>query len=289
MSDLSVVLRKPTAADAPALGRILYEAFATFHRKHNFEPDIPSVEMGVHFMGMLTTHPKMFGVVAESDGKIVGSNFLDERNEIVGVGPITVDPTAQARGIGKKLMQAVIERGRSAPGIRLVQDAFNTASMSLYTSLGFDAVEPLAKVSGTCRSKPTDARARRMTADDLPSCGDLCRRIYGFDRNGELQDELKTFAPVVLERGGRIAAYCSAPNFWIANHGVAEAEQDMRDLLIGASHLGPEPISFLLPIRNASFFRWILSEGLRVNKPMTLMSMGKYQDPKGWYFPSVDY
>jgi predicted N-acetyltransferase YhbS len=293
VAETSVTLRKPVPSDAPVLGRILYEAFATFHRKHNFQPDIPSVEMGVEFMQMLTTHPKFFGVVAESGGKIVGSNFLDERGEVRAVGPITVDPLSQARGVGKKLMQAVIDRGRGAASVRLVQDAFNTASMSLYTSLGFDPIEPLALVQGSCRSKPDpkprDVHARPMTERDLAACAELCRRVHGFDRNGELADELKSFGPIVLERDKRIVAYCSAPNFWIANHGVAETEQDMRDLLVGASHTAPEPLWFLLPVRHASFFRWALGEGLRVMKPMTLMSMGAYREPRGCFFPSVLY
>ena len=79
-------------------------------------------------MSMWVPHPAVWGVVAEVDGRIVGSNFLDERDPIVGVGPITVDPASQARGVGKQLMQAVIQRWREtgAPGIRLLQDAFNT-------------------------------------------------------------------------------------------------------------------------------------------------------------------
>ena len=39
-------------------------------------------------------------------------------------------------------MEAVIERGEGAPGIRLLQDAFHMRSLSLYTSLGFDVKEP---------------------------------------------------------------------------------------------------------------------------------------------------
>jgi ribosomal protein S18 acetylase RimI-like enzyme len=284
----AVKLRQPVAADVPELGRILYEGFATFHHHHRFEPDIPSIDMGTEFMKMLTSHPAIFGVVAESGGKVIGSNFLHEVNDVRGVGPITVDPSSQARGVGKKLMQAVIERGTGATSIRLVQDAFNTASMSLYTSLGFDAKEPLALVRGSCRSKPSrDAKVRAMTADDLPQCGKLCRRIHGMDRNGELRDVLKDFHPMVLEREGEIVAYCAAPYFWFANHGVARTEQDMRELLVGASSQSTEPLWFLLPIRQASFFRWILSEGLRVMKPMTLMSMGMYQEPKGCFYPSV--
>ena len=48
------------------------------------------------------------------------------------------------------LMEAVIERGKSAAGIRLGQDAFNTASLSLYSSLGFDVKEPLCLKSQAC-------------------------------------------------------------------------------------------------------------------------------------------
>jgi predicted N-acetyltransferase YhbS len=290
MSTPAVTLRRPTPKDTPDVGRIVYEAFKTFHERHNFAPDIPSVEMGTQFAGMFMAHPKIYGVIAESEGRIVGSNFLDERDPIRGVGPITVDPKSQARGVGRKLMEAVVERGKAAAGVRLVQDAFNTASMSLYTSVGFDPKEPLALVKGTCRSKPdSGSKVRRMTEADLPRCGELCAHVHGFERNGELTDAVKMFGPVVLERGGRITAYCSAPSFWIPNHGVAETEVDMRQLLVGASHISPEPIWMLLPIRSASLFRWALGEGLRVLKPMTLMAMGQYNEPRGSWFPAVGY
>jgi len=287
-----LTLRRPRVDDLPQLGRILYEAFKTFHERHRFEPDIPSQEMGVQFMQMLIAHRRIWGVAAEVDGRPVGSNFLDERDPIRGVGPITVDPAAQARGIGRKLMQAVIDRGQSAgaPGIRLVQDAFNTASMSLYTSLGFDSKEPLALVRGRCRSSPdADAEVSLMTDDDLPACGELHRSVHGFTRNGALADDLKHLGSVVLKRNGRIVAYSSAPSFWIANHGVAETEQDMRQLLLGASRVSKQPLWMLLPIRCAELFRWALSEGLRVMKPMTLMAMGQYNEPRGSFFPSVLY
>lgn len=60
---------------------------------------------------MLIGHERFFDIVAEVDGKIVGSNFLDERNPIAGVGPVTVDPALQNDGVGRTLMQHV----RSAP------------------------------------------------------------------------------------------------------------------------------------------------------------------------------
>ena len=50
-----------------------------------------------------------------------------------------------------------------------------------------------------------------------------------------------------------------------------------------------KPVSFLMPPRDAALFRWCLAAGLRAVKPMTLMTIGEYQQPRGSYFPSVLY
>jgi hypothetical protein len=38
-----------------------------------------------------------------------------------------------------------------------------------------------------------------------------------------------------------------------------------------------------------SLFRWCLDEGLRIEKPLTLMTIGEYHEPHGCYFPSGFY
>ena len=43
----------------------------------------------------------------------------------------------------------------------------------------------------------------------------------------------------------------------------------------------------LLPTRNAELSRWCLSEGLRVVQPLTQMSCGLYNEPRGAYMPSI--
>jgi predicted N-acetyltransferase YhbS len=87
-------------------------------------------------------------VVAESEGPIIGSNFLDERDPIRGLGPVTVNPQVQVRGIGRRLMEAVLERARGAVHLRLVQDSFNMLSIYLYASFGFEVKEPLLLMRG---------------------------------------------------------------------------------------------------------------------------------------------
>jgi GNAT superfamily N-acetyltransferase len=287
---MSLILRPVAQADAEPCGRIVFEAFRRFHEHHRFPPDFQSLEEAVQLVGLFAGHPAIHGVVAEQGGRIVGSNFLDERNAIRGVGPITVDPAVQGQAIGRRLMEAVIERGREAEGIRLVQDGFNMRSLALYASLGFDAKEPLALLAGRPHGElPPDAEVRLLRGDDVEPCAALCARVHGIHRSTELRDAMELFSPVVLVREGRIAAYASAPFYWKLNHGVAETEDDMRALLTGAATIGREPLSMLVPVRQASFFRWCLGAGLRAVKPMTLMAIGRYAPPQGCWFPSVLY
>jgi ribosomal protein S18 acetylase RimI-like enzyme len=70
---------------------------------------------------------------------------MDERSAIAGIGPITIDPTVQNRGIGSALMGDCMARAaeRRFPGVRLLQAGYHTRSLSLYTKLGFVTREPL--------------------------------------------------------------------------------------------------------------------------------------------------
>lgn len=294
---MAIELRAPMPGDAEVICDIIFRAFKGISDQHNFPPDFIAPEMTAGFGRMLMAPASgFFGVVAEESGKIVGSNFLDERDAIKGVGPITIEPNCQSRGIGRKLMEAVIHRGKSqnAAGIRLVQDAFNTVSMSLYASLGFDIKEPLALMGGVPKStgSKVSGTVRTMREEDLHQCATLCRKVHGFDRTGELRGTIagKVFRPYVLERHGRVVAYASGPEFFALNHGVAEAETDLRDLLCGACAANDgKPLNMLVPTRRADFFRWCLSQGLRVIKPMSLMAMGDYREPAGAFYPSVQY
>jgi len=58
--------------------------------------------------------------------------------------------------------------------------------------------------------------------------------------------------------------------------------------LIGAAASYPGP-GFLVPTRNGELMRWCLAEGLRVAQPMTLMTIGLYNQPDGVWLPSVLY
>ena len=284
-----VTLREAEPGDVEACAQICFDAFGGLHDHHRFPRDFPVLEAAAGIMGMWIPHPSIWGVVAELDGRIVGSNFLDERDPIRGVGPITVDPQGQAAGVGRKLMRAVLERGEGAAGIRLLQDAFNMRSLSLYESLGFDVKEPVAVMTGKPRSGPVDGvEVRPLQEADLDECESLCKQVHRFGRTNELRDATQAFAPFVAVRNGRLVAYASAVTFWPMNHGVAENEDDMKALLLGAAAAVEDPLALLVPLRSG-LFRWGLGEGLRLVKPMNLMTMGEYQPARGSWFPSVLY
>ncbi len=233
------------------------------------------------------SHPGYYCVVAEENGTVVGSNCLDERSSIAGVGPITVDPQAQNSGIGRRLMTAVIRRAteRGAPGIRLVQAAFHNRSLCLYAKLGFEAREPLSVMQGCISFAVEGCRVRNAGISDLDSCNQLCTRVHGHDRNGQLREAIQAETALVVERAGRITAY--ATNLAFFAHAVAESNLDLQALIgTGRSFGGP---GILVPTRNAPLFRWCLENGLRLVEPMILMSIGLYNQPQGAWLPSVSF
>ncbi len=284
-----VTLREVEPEDAEACAQIVFDAFGAIHDHHRFPRDFPALEAATGMMSMWIPHPAVWGVVAEVDGRVVGSNFLDERDPIRGVGPITIDPGAQNRGVGRKLMEAVLERGREAPGIRLLQDGFHMRSLSLYASLGFDVTASCVLMQGKPRDEPdTGVEVRPVTEDDLEACEALCTKVHGFPRTGALRDSIQAFAPFAAVRDGRVVAYATALTFWPMAYGVAESEDDMKALLLGAAAAIDEPIALLVPLQSG-LFPWCLEQGLRGVKPMNVMSRGEYQEPRGSWFPSVLY
>jgi predicted N-acetyltransferase YhbS len=285
---MNVKLRPGTHADATACGVIDFEAFKLVSGQHNFPWDFPSAEIAKAVVTMMLSNPGFYSVVAEQDGKIVGSNFLDERNPIAGVGPISVDPAVQNQTIGRRLMSAVTDRSaqRGFAGTRLVQAAYHNRSLCLYTKLGFDTRETLSKMFGPpSKLKFPGYEVRPAAQEDCAVCNQLCRRVHGHDRNGELRDAIKQGTARVVEHLGRITGYATDIAFFA--HAVGETNRDVMALIAATPEIGGG--GFLLPTRNGELFRWCLENGLQLVHQMTLMTIGLYNEPMGAYLPSVLY
>jgi GNAT superfamily N-acetyltransferase len=285
---MTLKLRRAEVADAGVLGDICYRAFKTIAEAHGFPPDFPSAEVGAAVVGGLIADQRVYNVVAEVDGVMVGSNFLAEYNTISGVGPITVDPAVQNDGAGRAMMEAVLQRSTECgfAGVRLTQAGYHNRSLALYLKLGFEAREHLACLQGPAIGEHLPGRiVRTATRDDLAACNRLCLRVHGHDRGGELAEAIDRGQASVVERGGQLTGYTAGLAFF--NHSVGDSNDDLKALIGAAAAFGGP--GFLVPTRNGELMRWCLENGLQVIQALTLMSMGLYNEPQGAWLPSVIY
>ncbi len=281
----------------PELGRICYEAFSTLQRRHNAPVDFESADDGRMVINLLANRPDYIGVAAiEEDrhGKqtLIGSNFLQTADVVCGLGPITVDPQSQSRGVGRALMQHIINeaRQRDRREVRLFQEAINTTSLSLYTSLGFSWVDSAALMTPP-RLQPGEAASdlgvRPMTPADLPAVAELSESTYGYSRAEDAAIMLNVpFPAFVRERSGRVVGYF-IPS--LLGHAGAQTDDDLIAMLtvMGQQLAGP-PAKFICPLSEVELFRALLARGARVLKMLNSMSYGgPYTPPRGTWLPSI--
>ncbi len=287
-------LRPGVINDAKEIGKIIFDAFSQIADKHGFPREFPTVDIGINVASSFLSNPGFYSVVAEDTegegNKVVGSNFLDERSDLVaGVGPITIDPKFQNKRVGRQLMSNVMERARSKnyPAIRLLQASYHNRSLALYTSLGFDVREPISTMQGNLISAVIPGRSVRVaTESDLESCNAICRAIHGHDRNGELKDSIKQGIAKVVLHGEKITGYTSGLTYF--NHSVGFTNDDLKVLIASETDCYGGP-GILIPTRNAELFRWCLDNDLRLVHQLTLMTIGMYNEPAGYYMPSILY
>ncbi len=273
-------------ADALECGRVCYEAFGAIAAAHNFPMDWRTEDMAVKVIAARLAHQLTYGVVAEVDGRIVGSAFLKEYHPIGAIGPVTVTPRLQGGQVGRLMMERLIERAGALglAGTRLVQAAYNSHSLALYTKLGYQVRDLLACLHGN----PIAARLRGYpvrtgTEQDEAACNKLCLRLHGYARTEDMLEALRLQALTVVERERRITGYCTGAHF--RGHTVAETNEDAMALIAAAGEL-PEP-GLLMPARNGEMLRWALENGLRITQPLSLMTMGFYHEPEGAFLPSI--
>ena len=271
------------------MGRICFEAFKDIQNRHHFAQDFPTIAIARQVIEMLVQSKNFYSVVALVDGEVVGSNFLSLMDPVAGVGPITVDLAFQGQGIGRALMEDVIEYARHhhIERVKLMQDAFNVRSLSLYASLGFDVKEAVVVMQATPVTK-ADENVRPVTEIDLPVIEQLSTRIYKNSRRNEVATVLRSVpSPLLREYQGRATGYL-VPGFF--GHGVAETEEDALALVgEAARRLFPEVTLFFCPLNEANLYRKALKAGCLARKVMNLMALGPYEPPDEVWLPSVAY
>lgn len=124
-----------------------------------------------------------------------------------------------------------------------------------------------------------------MTETDLDGADAVCQKVHGISRRNETAGAIQMGAAKVVESGGRITGYTTGAGFF--GHSVGETNDDLKALIGEAESFAGA--GFLLPTRNGEVMRFCLEHGLRIVQPMTLMSRGVYQEPRGAFMPSILY
>jgi len=160
-----------------------------------------------------------------------------------------------------------------------VQESFNMRSLSLYTSLGFTAVEPLVLME-VKPAEREDGTVRKLTVDDLPACDGLCQAVQKVSRKNELAMMIEHgskmgFIPHGRFKGNTLAA-CVIPGF--VGHSVGQTVEDLLATATQAArNVPPHAHRMFIPVRHGELFRAALKLKMRCLKPMTLMAMGPYE------------
>jgi ribosomal protein S18 acetylase RimI-like enzyme len=279
---------------AEAVGMLVYEAFKEIAERHNFEPAFATPELAHFIVRLLAQTEGYESYQLIEDGRPVACNFGDERDDAVGVGPVAVAVDQQGRGLGRRVMEALLERAErnGFRSVRLVQVAYNMQSFSLYHNLGFNVTDMLANVRGRPGDgqEPID-RVREYTPADLAACDTLHREVLGIGRRQDIELMAKFAPPLVLERGGQIAGYLTrfpGPQTFIT-HGVARDEQALRDLIISTGRSSPGDVHLLIPTSHAETLRWAMGQGFQLQELDSYMVYGEYQPPMGAWVPSPFY
>ena len=149
------------------------------------------------------------GFVAQDNGAVIGTALYWKYGADRGtLGLVIVSPQAQGRGIGRKLMDLVLE----ALGHRVTFLHATPAGKPLYEKLGFDACGTVNQHQGTIGdvpavTPPAGEQLRPLTADDAPKVIELASRASGLDRSTVIPALLDVAQGVVLERAGELVGF----------------------------------------------------------------------------------
>jgi predicted N-acetyltransferase YhbS len=285
-----VSVRPIRPEDAEAAGVVAHEAHATVSAAHNFPSEHPSQQFSVGMIGAKVKDRNAAGFVADREGRILGSIFLNTfpPAPVAAIGPMTVAPQAEGDRVGQKLMQAALDEAaaRKIEQVRLVQSPSHLRSLALYTKLGFDVREPLMMMQGRPSAASSgDHILRTAEQAEIAACEQLCTAIHDFARGAELRGAIDQHVASVVMHRDRIVGYSTGLGF--RGHSVAETTEALKALIAGASQL-PGP-GFFVPVRNGELLRWLFAQDLRALWPATLMTRGPYREPKGAFLPSIAF
>ncbi|HXX46119.1 MAG TPA: GNAT family N-acetyltransferase [Candidatus Acidoferrales bacterium] len=295
-----IVIRPLHESDLPAADRIIRVAFGTFLGM----PD-PTAFMGDASMARtrwLADHGSV--LVAEHNGKVIGSNFATNWGSFGFFGPLTVEPEYWNRGVAQRLLGPTMEIFRRWGNRHLGLYTFphSPKHMALYQKFGFwprDLVVNFAKTVDGAPAVPLDvSRFSEAKLADRESLIAACREITDAIFEGlDVQREIRAVAEqnlgdtILIWDSSRLAGFavCHTGAGTEAGSGVCYAkfaavrpgprsEETFARLLRGiesfaASRRAPKVTADVNAARREAF-RAMLANGFRPERQGVAMETG---------------
>lgn len=238
-------------------------------------------------------------VVSVDDvGRLIGSAFFHPRETHIGVGVVSVHPSAFGRGVARALMEEIIRIAEGKP-LRLVSSAMNLDSFSLYTRLGFVPQVTLQAVTLDVPSSGlpgASTRWRPATAADVPVIADLEFRLNGVRKERDyrffVENKSGDWRLDVIEKpGGALAGFLAAtahPGDGQLGQGVAEDEATMQELVHGMldRHFRGRHVVWLLPVGCSGLVRQAYGWGARNRETHLFSVLGHAPPMRGVTIPT---
>jgi len=155
------------------------------------------------------------GLVAERDGAVIGTALAWRYGDAAAsLGMVTVAPDHQRRGLGRLLMQRILE---TLSGRRVFLHA-SAAGVPLYRTLGFRTAGAVRQYEGTAfwdglAALPPAERLRPLSRSDLDAVTALDAKALGAPRQSIVAALIDEARGVVLDRGGDAIGFAMLRRF----------------------------------------------------------------------------
>lgn len=183
-----LTFRPATAADLPACEQI-WRAGLNGYLGPLGMGEVPMENPGLRRLHAhtLATDPERFWVATDEAGTAVAFGSAVRRGRVWFLSMLFVDPAAQARGVGRQILERILPPADDGAILSTVTDSAQPISNALYASLGIVPRAPLFSFVGRPRGGwvppplPGGIRAVPVIGDHGVAAGDLGARVEAAD------------------------------------------------------------------------------------------------------------
>ena len=291
-----VTLRPAEERDVERAGDVNFLAFYEAALSHGLRPVVTTPAESRRYIRYLLEFDPLGGIVAEDDGHVVGVGWLHPRGAVATIGPLAVEPQAQGHGIGRRLLDRLVEiAGKGVPQVRLVQESYNTVSLGLYLGAGFRVVAPLLELELTAGTALVPPRApagltvRDAVTEDRARLVARDARAFGAQRPQSIELYLRLGRVLVAEQGGTLAGHAMGIGFATSAFLGSAAADDPEILLLLLGMVAADlaarghGVRTLVPAGDRRVVEGLLGLGFRVFRACHYMVRGGGTAPPANY------